>query len=164
MDTLTEQLSRVLPQVEKPSRYMGNELNMVQKSPAGKLRFALAFPDVYEVGMSHLGLKILYETVNAREDSYCERVFAPWTDMERIMREKHLPLFSLETKTPVSAFDLLGFTLQYEMSFSNLLNMLELAGLPLYASERQEGPFVDVYKRQSFISTIFSLARAQPWP
>ena len=142
MNRIEEQLELVLPLVEKPSRYMGNELNMVRKPVKDKIRFAFAFPDVYEVGMSHLGMKILYDTINQREDSYCERVFAPWTDMEEQMRTHGIPLFSLETKSALTDFDILGFTLQYEMSFSNILNMLELSNIPFYAREREDGPFL----------------------
>lgn len=137
-------LDRVMGQVSKPVRYMGNEYNMAEKDPSqAAIRFVFAFPDVYEVGMSHLGMRILYHLMNEREDTYCERVFAPWTDMEDAMRANGLPLFALESRDPVSEFDFLGFTLQYEMSYSNILNMLDLAGIPLLAAERREGhPFV----------------------
>lgn len=134
----------ILQSVEKPARYTGGELNSVVKDPAeAEIRFAFCFPDVYEVGMSHLGLRILYGLLNERDDTYCERVFAPWTDMEARMRENGLPLFSLETRSPVSEFDIVGFTLQYEMSYTNILNMLDLAGIPLRRTDRGEGmPFV----------------------
>ncbi|MGI6570453.1 MAG: TIGR03960 family B12-binding radical SAM protein [Caldicoprobacterales bacterium] len=137
-------LDRIMGQVSKPARYMGNEYNMVEKNPEDvSIRFAFAFPDIYEVGMSHMGMKILYHLLNERADTYCERVFAPWVDMEQKMRQTGIPLFTLETKSPVSDFDLLGFTLQYEMSYTNILNMLDLAGIPLLAEERKEGhPFV----------------------
>ena len=137
-------LDRVLDKVSKPVRYMGNEYNMVEKDPAEvSIRFAFAFPDVYEVGMSHLGMKILYHLMNEREDTYCERVFAPWVDMEEKMRENRIPLFTLETRDPVSEFDFVGFTLQYEMCYTNLLNMLDLAGIPLLTKDRkQQDPFV----------------------
>ncbi len=129
----------ILMQVEKPARYTGNEINMVKKNPEDMdIRFAFCFPDVYEVGMSHLGLQILYFFLNRRKDTYCERVFAPWIDMDRQMRENHIPLFSLETQSPVRDFDFVAFTLQYEMCYTNILNMLSLAGIPLYASERSE--------------------------
>jgi len=133
-------------QVSKPARYMGNEYNMVEKDPSKvSIRFAFAFPDVYEVGMSHLGMKILYHLINEREDTYCERVFAPWTDMEEKLRQHRLPLFSLETRDPVSSFDFIGFTLQYEMSYTNILNMLDLAGVPLRSRDRSASdPFVIV--------------------
>jgi len=131
---------KIMGQVSKPVRYMGNEYNMVEKNPGDVfIRFAFAFPDVYEVGMSHLGMKILYHMINERKDTYCERVFAPWTDMEQKMRQEGIPLFSLETKTPVSEFDFVGFTLQYELSYTNILNMLDLARIPLLAKDRDEG-------------------------
>ena len=142
---MTVKLSNsLLMSVEKPARYTGGELNMVKKDPEKvDVRFAFCFPDVYEVGMSHLGMKILYHLLNEREDTYCERVFAPWVDMEEKMREKNIFLFSLETRHPVNQFDIVGFTLQYEMSYTNILNMLDLSGIPLYSSERsKEHPFV----------------------
>lgn len=130
----------LLKSVEKPSRYTGNEWNSVIKNPESvNIRFAFCFPDTYEIGMSHLGMKILYHLLNEREDCYCERVFAPWTDMEAKMRENNIPLFSLETKDAIKNFDFVGFTLQYEMSFSNIMNMLNLAGIPLTSEERGEG-------------------------
>ncbi|KPU44169.1 radical SAM superfamily protein [Oxobacter pfennigii] len=134
----------VLYKVEKPARYIGNEMNSVHKEPQSvKIRFAFCFPDVYEVGMSHLGMKILYHMLNEREDTYCERVFAPWTDMEEQMRKRDIPLFALESKEAVTYFDFVGFTLQYEMSFTNIINMLDLAKIPIKATERkEENPFV----------------------
>ncbi|HHV96926.1 MAG TPA: TIGR03960 family B12-binding radical SAM protein [Clostridiaceae bacterium] len=136
----------ILMQVEKPARYTGNEWNMVKKDPKSKeisIRFAFCFPDIYEIGMSHLGMRILYHLINERNDTYCERVFAPWTDMEEIMRQKGIPLFALETKDPISDFDFIGFTLQYEMSYTNVLNMLDLAGIPIRSKDRTEQhPFV----------------------
>lgn len=134
----------LLLQVEKPAKYIGNEWNMVKKDPESvEVRFAFAFPDDYEIGMSHLGMKILYHILNRREDTYCERVFAPWVDMERLMREKGLPLYTLETYTPISEFDIIGFTLQYEMSYTNILNMLDLGGVPVLAKDRNRShPFV----------------------
>ncbi len=135
---------KILLNVEKPARYTGGEWNMVIKDPQKvDVRFAFCFPDVYEVGMSHLGMKILYHVLNRRQDTYCERVFAPWVDMEAVMREKGIPLFALETKDAVKDFDMLGFTLQYEMSYTNILNMLDLAGIPLLCTERRKGdPFI----------------------
>ncbi len=135
---------KLLLQIEKPAKYTGNEWNMVRKDPdAVQVRFAFAFPDDYEIGMSHLGMKILYHTMNKREDTYCERVFAPWVDMERLMRERGIPLYALETYTPLSEFDIIGFTLQYEMSYTNILNMLDLGGVPVLAKDRDEShPFV----------------------
>lgn len=128
-----------LKRVQKPARYIGNEFNSVHKEKTdGMVSFAFCFPDVYEVGMSHLGMKILYHMLNDREDTVCERVFAPWVDMEEELRCADIPLLSLESYTPVAQFDIVGFTLQYEMSFSNVVNMLDLAKIPLRAKERQE--------------------------
>ncbi|MDR1465905.1 MAG: TIGR03960 family B12-binding radical SAM protein [Oscillospiraceae bacterium] len=127
----------LLALVQKPGRYTGGELGSAQKDPAAvALRYAFCFPDTYEIGMSHLGMKILYGLANAREDCWCERVFAPWIDMEALMRERGVPLWALESGDPVAAFDVIGFTLQYEMSYTNVLNMLDLAGLPLRAADR----------------------------
>ena len=129
----------LLLSVEKPARYCGGEWNVVEKDVNEiSIRFAFCFPDVYDVGMSHLGLKIIYHILNKREDTYCERVFAPWVDMEKKMRENNIPLFSLETKDPIKCFDFLGFTLQYEMSYTNILNMLDLAGIPIFAKDRDD--------------------------
>lgn len=129
----------ILLQVEKPARYVGREVNMVKKNPSDvDIRFAFCFPDVYEVGMSHLGLQILYYFLNRREDTYCERVFAPWVDMEAKMREEKIPLFALESQESIRNFDFVGFTLQYEMSYTNVLNMMDLAGIPLYRKDRKE--------------------------
>ncbi|RJQ32938.1 MAG: TIGR03960 family B12-binding radical SAM protein [Peptococcaceae bacterium] len=130
-------LDRILLEVQKPARYAGGEWNAVCKDWDGvKVRMAFAFPDVYEVGMSHLGLQILYGLVNSRPDSLMERVFAPWPDMEEKMRENKISLFTLESRRPVRDFDLVAFTLQYELTFSNVLNMLDLAGIPLRAGQR----------------------------
>jgi len=129
----------ILSKVEKPARYIGGEFNSYIKDKENvKIRYAFCFPDVYEVGMSHLGTKILYSILNEREDTYCERVFAPWPDMEKQMREKNIPLYALESKDPLKQFDILGFTLQYEMSYTNILNMLDMAGIPVRASKRSE--------------------------
>ena len=134
----------ILQSVLKPARYTGGEWNAVRKDwDSVQCRFALALPDVYEVGMSNLGLAILYEILNRRVDIAAERVYAPWIDMEEKMRERGIPLFSLESRRPIRAFDFLGFSLQYEMIYSNVLNMLDLADIPLYADERGEDmPFV----------------------
>lgn len=140
-----EQLfEKCLLKVQKPARYIGNEFGSVHKeNRSGLMSFAFCFPDVYEVGMSHLGMKILYHMLNDRSDTVCERVFAPWTDMEEEMKKYSLPLLSLESHTPVGDFDMVGFTLQYEMSYSNIVNMLNMAKIPLYSEERKEGdPFV----------------------
>ncbi|MGG7176777.1 TIGR03960 family B12-binding radical SAM protein [Clostridium paraputrificum] len=129
----------ILCKVEKPSRYIGGELNEIIKDPKDvDIRFAFCFPDVYEVGMSHLGTRILYHTINQRKDTYCERVFAPWPDMEAQLRKNNIPLYALETKDPIGDFDILGFTLQYEMSYTNILNMLDMAGVTIRAEERGE--------------------------
>jgi len=134
----------LLDKVEKPARYTGGEYNCVYKKKEKiDIRFAFAFPDTYEIAMSHLGLRILYYLLNRREDTWCERVFAPWTDMESLMRENRVPLFALESRDPVAEFDFIGFTLQYEMSYSNITNMLSLAGIPMLSSRRnKEHPFV----------------------
>ncbi|SQB34873.1 radical SAM domain-containing protein [Clostridium perfringens] len=129
----------ILYRVEKPSRYVGGELNEVIKDPKEvDIRFGFCFPYVYEVGMSHLGSRILYHVLNQRKDTYCERVYAPWPDMEKLMRENNIPLYALETKDPINEFNFLAFTLQYEMSYTNILNMLNMGGIPLRASERTE--------------------------
>lgn len=134
----------ILPRVEKPGRYVGNEWNSIHKSLDGiNIRFAFGFPDVYEVGMSHLGMKILYHLLNEQKDIYCERIFAPWPDMEKEMRENNVSLFALESRDYIDKFDFIGFTLQYEMSYTNIVNMIDLAGLPVRSIERKEGqPFV----------------------
>ena len=140
MPSIAKEVDRLLPRVSKPPRYLGNEWNAVIKDPAGvDLRVLLAFPDVYEVGMSHLGLKILYHIINQREDMLAERVYSPWIDMEDLLRQEGLPLFSLENKLPAADFDIIGFTLQYELSYTNILNMLDLAGIPLKARDRGPG-------------------------
>ncbi len=129
----------LLLSVEKPARYIGNEINMVRKNPEETdIRFAFCFPDVYEIGMSHLGLQILYYFLNRRKDTYCERCFAPWLDMEKVLRENNMPLSSLETGTSLTAFDIVGFTLQYELSYTNIINMLELAGIPILSADRTD--------------------------
>ena len=127
----------ILMQVEKPARYIGNEVNAVMKNPEEvEVRFAMCFPDVYEIGMSHLGIQILYDMLNSFEDVWCERVYSPWVDLDRIMREKHIPLFALESQDPIKEFDFLGITLQYEMCYTNILQVLDLSGIPLLAKDR----------------------------
>lgn len=127
----------ILYRVEKPARYTGGELNTYSKDPGEvDIRYAFCFPDVYEVGMSHLGTKILYYVLNQREDTFCERAFAPWSDMEKLMRESGIELYGLESKDSLRNFDFIGFTLQYEMSYTNILNMLDMANIPVRASER----------------------------
>ena len=134
---LNRAVERLLPHVQKPARYTGGELNGVVKDASKvKLRYAFCFPDSYEIGMSHLGMKILYSLVNERDDAWCERVFAPWVDMEEEMRKNHVPLFALESGDALDKFDLIGFTLQYELSYSNVLNMLDLGNIPLRSKDR----------------------------
>ena len=133
-------MKQILSFVSKPARYLGNEINSVRKGPGqGRLNLCLAFPDAYEVGMSHLGLQILYHLLNEREEISCERVFAPWVDMENVLREKKIPLASLESSTPLRQFDILGFSLQYELCFTNVLNMLDLARIPFLSKDRDDG-------------------------
>ena len=134
----------ILMSVEKPARYIGGEVNAVMKEKEGvDIRFAMCFPDVYEIGMSHLGIQILYDMFNQREDIWCERVYSPWTDMDRVLRERKIPLFALESQDPVKDFDFLGITIQYEMCYTNILQVLDLAQIPLKAGERtKEHPFV----------------------
>ncbi len=141
---MREKLEQCLNRVQKPARYIGNEFNSIHKEwTPDKMTVAFCFPDVYEVGMSHLGMKILYHMLNEREDTICERVFAPWDDMERELRRMGVPLLSLENAKPVREFDLVAFTLQYEMSYSNIVNMLDLAEIPLRSAERGvDDPFV----------------------
>ncbi len=139
MSNLKDKLDAVLPLVERPARYVGGELGSVVKDANEvKLRFAFCFPDTYEIGMSHLGMKILYSLLNSREEFWCERVFAPWIDMRDRMMENDIPLYGLESLDPISGFDIVGFSLQYELSYTNVLYMLSLAGIPLRASERKE--------------------------
>lgn len=129
----------ILLTIDQPARYIGGELNMVEKDPASiDIRFAMCFPDVYEIGMSHLGIQILYDMFNRREDVYCERVYSPWPDLHRIMKEQHIPLFALESQQPVKNFDFLGITIQYEMCYTNILQILDLSRIPLHAKDRGE--------------------------
>lgn len=134
-----EAIARMLDQVQKPMRYTGGEMNTQLKPwDSAKLHFAFCFPDTYEVGMSHLGMKILYAAMNQQPDMLCERAFMPWVDMMDLMKQENVPLFTLESRSPLSAFDVVGFTLQYEMSYSNILAMLELGGIPLLRENRRE--------------------------
>lgn len=129
----------LLLSVQKPGRYSGGEMGSVIKDKSKiDVRFAFCFPDTYEIGMSHLGMKILYSLFNNREDIWCERVFAPWLDFEEVMRKNNIPLFALESRDPIKDFDFIGFTMQYEMSYTNLLNMLDLAGVPLRSKDRKD--------------------------
>ncbi len=129
----------ILLKVEKPARYIGGEINSVVKDPSQvDIRFAFCFPDVYEIGMSHLGIQILYDMFNRREDVWCERVYSPWPDLDRIMRQEHIPLYALESQDPVRDFDFLGITIQYEMCYTNILQVLDLSGIPIWAAERTD--------------------------
>ncbi len=129
----------ILMRVEKPARYIGNEINSVKKDLNDiKVRFAMCFPDVYDIGMSHLGIQILYDMFNKRDDVYCERVYSPWTDLDEIMRKENIPLFALESQEPVKNFDFLGITLQYEMCYTNVLQVLDLSQIPIFAKDRTE--------------------------
>ena len=129
----------ILMKVEKPARYIGNELNSVMKNPEDvTIRMAMCFPDVYEIGMSHLGIQILYDMFNKREDTWCERVYSPWPDLHKIMKEENIPLFGLESQEPIKSLDLLGVTIQYEMCYTNILQVLDLAQIPLLAKDRTE--------------------------
>ena len=129
----------ILMKIEKPERYIGNEVNSVVKDRSRvKLRFAMCFPDVYEIGMSHLGIQILYDMFNSMEDVWCERVYSPWVDLDAVMREQHIPLFALESQDPIKEFDFLGITLQYEMCYTNILQVLDLAQIPINAVDRGE--------------------------
>ena len=129
----------ILLKVEKPARYIGGEVNAVVKDPSKvSIRFAMCFPDVYEIGMSHLGIQILYDMLNRREDVYCERLYSPWTDLDALMREEGIPLFALESQDPVKDFDFIGITLQYEMCYTNVLQILDLAQIPIFSKDRAE--------------------------
>ncbi|MFG6392574.1 MAG: TIGR03960 family B12-binding radical SAM protein [Lachnospiraceae bacterium] len=134
----------ILLSVEKPARYIGGEINMAVKNPEDvDIRFCMCFPDVYEIGMSHLGIQIIYDMINLRNDIYCERVYSPWTDLDKILRRENIPLFALESQQPVKDFDFLGITLQYEMCYTNILQILDLSKITLNAADRTENePFV----------------------
>ena len=137
----------ILLQIEKPSRYIGNEVNAVDKSESSEfenmIRFCMCFPDVYEIGMSHLGIQILYDMFNQREDIWCERVYSPWPDLDKVLREQKIPLFALESQEPVKNFDFLGITIQYEMCYTNILQILDLSQIPMLAQNRtEEDPIV----------------------
>ena len=137
--SIDTQLEKMLRKVEKPARYTGGEVNSVKKDPEQvSVRFGFAFPDTYEIGMSYMGMQILYNILNRNEKIYCERIFAPAEDMEALMREEGRKLFTLETFTPVDELDIVGFTLQYELSYTNVLNILDLSGIPLHSADRGE--------------------------
>mgnify|MGYP000251330671 CR=1 FL=1 len=156
----------ILLKIEKPARYIGNEVNSVMKNKDEvDIRFAMCFPDVYEIGMSHLGIQILYDMFNQREDTWCERVYSPWPDLDKVMREKKIPLFALESQDPIRNFDFLGITIQYEMCYTNILQILDLSGMPLRAADRDEswplvmggGPALITRSRwQSFLTCSIS--------
>ena len=137
---ITEKLALsddILMKIEKPARYIGCEVNAVVKDKSRvDVRFAMCFPDVYEIGMSHLGIQILYDMLNSWEDVWCERVYSPWVDLDAIMRKQQIPLFGLESQEPVKDMDFLGITIQYEMCYTNILQVLDLAQIPLLAAER----------------------------
>ncbi len=143
-EQIETKLDRILLKVQKPGRYVGGELNSVVKDwDSADVRVALVFPDIYDIGVSNVGLKILYDQVNQRGDALAERAYAPWTDMEALMRAEGIPLYALESKRPLSGFDLVGFSLPYETLYTNALNLLDLAGIPLRAGERgAEHPIV----------------------
>lgn len=134
----------ILMTIEKPARYIGNEVNMVKKDLKNvDIRFCMCFPDVYEIGMSHLGIQILYDMFNRMDGVYCERVYSPWPDLDAIMRDRHIPLFALESQEPVKNFDFLGITLQYEMCYTNVLQIIDLSGIPIWSKDRtMEDPIV----------------------
>ncbi len=167
---VNKDIEKLLPLVQKPGRYIGGELNSVVKEKSKvDLRYAFCFPDSYEIGMSHLGIKILYSIANERDDVWCERVFAPWHDMEQQMRENNVLLYGLESGDPIKDFDLIGFTLQYELSYSNVLNMLDLAGLPVRAADRKSltpiviggGPCVCNCEPMAEFFDVFSLGEGE---
>ena len=138
-ETIERTLERVLLEVQKPGRYIGGEFNSVDKDwDAVDFRVAFAFPDLYDLGMSNLGWMILYDIINRQADMYADRAFSPWTDMEAVMRREGLPLYGLNSKRPLAEFDLLAISLPYEQLYTNVLNMLDLAGMPLRAAERDE--------------------------
>ena len=126
--------------IEKPARYIGGEYNSVMKDKEQvDVRFCMCFPDVNEIGMSHLGIQILYDMFNRREDTWCERVYSPWPDLHKVMKEQHIPLFALESQDPLKEFDFLGITLQYEMCYTNILQVLDLAEIPIWSKDRKKG-------------------------
>lgn len=159
----------ILLKIEKPARYIGNEVNSVMKNKADiDVRFAFVFPDVYEIGMSHLGIQILYDMLNRRDDVWCERVYSPWTDLDKIMREEKIPLFALESQDPIKDFDFIGITIQYEMCYTNILQVLDLAQIPLFAKDRTEehpivigGDHVLTIRNHLQTSSIFSISEKE---
>ena len=137
MNQYTALPEEVLMSIEKPERYIGHEINAVYKDKDKiAVRFGMCFPDVYEIGMSHLGIAILYDMFNKFEDTWCERIYSPWVDLDKVMRERNIPLFTMESQEPVKNLDFLGITLQYEMCYTNILQVLDLSGIPLISTER----------------------------
>ena len=135
---MTDLKKRILPSVQKPARYTGGEFNAIIKEPDNvRVNIAFCFPDTYEIGMSHLGIKILYSVANSRDDVWCERLYSPWPHLHKIMKEENIPLFALESQEPIKDMDFLGITIHYEMCYTNILNMLSLAGVPLHAKDRE---------------------------
>jgi len=138
-EQIESKLDRILLKVQKPGRYVGGELNSVIKDwGQAQIKAALVFPDIYDIGVSNVGLKILYDQINQRDDALAERAYAPWLDMEELMREHGIPLYTLESKRPLACFDLIGFTLPYETLYTNTLNILDLAGIPIRSANRDE--------------------------
>ena len=136
---MTDLLHRILPGVQKPARYTGGEFNEIQKAPDSvRVNVAFCFPDTYEIGMSNVGMRILYGVMNEMEGVWCHRVFHPWGDMEAEMRKHGLPLWALESMMPVKDFDMIAFTIGYEMAYTSIINMLDLAGVPIYAKDRHD--------------------------
>ena len=134
---MDQRLKRILPRVQKPARYTGGEYNEIIKDKSGvELRMAFCFPDTYEIGMSNVGMRILYSTINSMPGVWCERVFAPWEDMEREMRGAGIPLYALESGDPLADFDVIGFSIGYEVAYTTVLNMLDLGGIPLRSADR----------------------------
>ncbi len=134
---MNQKIEKILERVQKPARYIGGERNTeVIPFEEAELSFAFGFADTYEIGMSHLGIKILYHIINSMPGCLCERVYMPWPDMGEALRNENIPLFTIESRTPVKDFDVVGFTLQYEMSYTNIMEMLSLSGIPAYARER----------------------------
>ncbi len=138
-EQIESKLEKILLKVERPGRYVGGELNAVYKDwDKAKTHVAFIFPDVYDIGISNVGLKILYDQVNQRDDALAERAYAPWFDMEALLREHEIPLYALESKRPLACFDLIGFSLPYETLYTNALNILDLAGIPVRSAERDD--------------------------
>ena len=183
-----KEIKDVLLSVQKPARYTGGEIGQTVKDPeAVDVRFAFCFPDIYDIGMSHLGIRILYGALNEMKNVWCERVFHPWIDMQDRMQQRDIPLYSLESHTPLFEFDIIAFTLQYEMCYTTVLSMLQLGGVPLHAAERKDlknlviagGPcsynpepladFVDIFAigegetQLCLLSDLYARAKKEAW-